>query len=507
MEALILVVRLSLVAVFLASGAAKLIDRKAFARSLAEFGLPLPLIPPVSVTLPLFEVGIGATLLADDVAWWAAIAGACLLAVFVGVIGWNLRRGRKPSCRCFGAIGSGPVGRTTVARNTALLFAAGLLVAEQPGRIGNAVSWTTTLTWRDGVALALVVVGLAVLAAQSWLMFQLLAQSGRLLSRLDALEGRIGTVAWHPQNTSNHGLLIGQEGPALIVNGTLGQRLQLPRPYEDDKPALLAFMDPGCGPCEALLPEIATWQSEYADRFRLIVISQGSAEANRLRAAKHGIYEVFVQTAREVSDAYHIGVTPSAVLLASNGRIASHTALGADNIRLLVTAIVDGHAGDVSESARRIAENSAGSHKLQVGDEAPGFTVRNLAGETVTLDFKGTRTVVVFWHPDCGFCQRLLPELKSWEQHPSNAVRLVVVSAGSTASNQAMGFKASVFLDDALNVGGAFGVPGTPSALLIDEAGKVASEVAVGADPVLQLVRIPIAASVTLHPPLASYTG
>jgi hypothetical protein len=50
-----------------------------------------------------------------------------------------------------------------------------------------------------------------------------------------------------------------------------------------------------------------------------------------------------------------------------------------------------------------------------------------------------------------------------------------------------MGIISPVVLDQHFAVGRAFGANGTPSAVLVDEEGKVASEVAVGAQAVLEL--------------------
>jgi hypothetical protein len=50
-----------------------------------------------------------------------------------------------------------------------------------------------------------------------------------------------------------------------------------------------------------------------------------------------------------------------------------------------------------------------------------------------------------------------------------------------------MGLASTVVLDQQFAVGRAFGASGTPSAVLIDAEGKVASEVAVGAPAVLEL--------------------
>ena len=54
-------------------------------------------------------------------------------------------------------------------------------------------------------------------------------------------------------------------------------------------------------------------------------------------------------------------------------------------------------------------------------------------------------------------------------------------------ANKEMGLHAPVLLDRQFATGRAFGAGGTPSAVLVDKEGKVASEVAVGAPAVLEL--------------------
>jgi thiol-disulfide isomerase/thioredoxin len=104
-------------------------------------------------------------------------------------------------------------------------------------------------------------------------------------------------------------------------------------------------------------------------------------------------------------------------------------------------------------------------------------------------DFRGEETLVLFWNPGCGFCQQMLPDLKEWEANssPEDAPKLLVVSAGSEEANKQMGLTSPVVLDQQFAVGRAFGASGTPSAVLVDAEGKVASEVAVGAPAVMEL--------------------
>ena len=82
----------------------------------------------------------------------------------------------------------------------------------------------------------------------------------------------------------------------------------------------------------------------------------------------------------------------------------------------------------------------------------------------------------------------MLNDLKAWEADPpEGAPKLLVVSSGTVAENKAMGLRSTVVLDQNFSVGSAFGASGTPSAVLVDSEGKVASEVAVGAPAVLGL--------------------
>ena len=60
-------------------------------------------------------------------------------------------------------------------------------------------------------------------------------------------------------------------------------------------------------------------------------------------------------------------------------------------------------------------------------------------------------------------------------------------SAGTVEENKALGLRSTVVLDRVFNAGHAFEASGTLSAVLVDEEGNVASEVAVGAPAVLAL--------------------
>jgi hypothetical protein len=85
----------------------------------------------------------------------------------------------------------------------------------------------------------------------------------------------------------------------------------------------------------------------------------------------------------------------------------------------------------------------------------------------------------------------MLPEIKQWEAiRPEGAPKPLFISAGTEEANREMGLASTVVLDQQFAVGRAFGASGTPSAVLIDAEGKVASGVAVGAPAVLELAGV-----------------
>ena len=101
-------------------------------------------------------------------------------------------------------------------------------------------------------------------------------------------------------------------------------------------------------------------------------------------------------------------------------------------------------------------------------------------------DFKGRDTLLLFWNPKCGFCANMLPDIKAWELNRRDASpKILVISTDDVQANRAMLLQSTVLLDRNLSVGTSFGVSGTPSAILVDSNGKIASTVAAGSANVL----------------------
>lgn len=199
-----------------------------------------------------------------------------------------------------------------------------------------------------------------------------------------------------------------------------------------------------------------------------------------------------------MAQAYQAHGTPSAVLIQRDGTIGSPLAQGAEAIRTLMASVVNLPIPGALPMAAPPNGNGHGAPRppaaLRIGEAAPDFSLPDLSGQMVRLsDFRGSRTLVLFWRPSCGFCQRMLADLQAWEADPSEGVpRLLVVSTDSVESNQAMDLRSPVLLDkDGMSIGRLFGAMGTPMAVLVDEEGKIASELAAGAPAVLALAGAP----------------
>jgi peroxiredoxin/uncharacterized membrane protein YphA (DoxX/SURF4 family) len=511
MGAALLVARLVLGAVFALAGVAKLSDLEGSRRAIIDFGVPSAIAAPLGLLLPVAELSVAATLLPASTAWWGAVGALALLSVFVVGITYNLARGRKPECHCFGQLHSAPAGWKTLARNGVLAAVAGFILwaGYEGGSAGpSALSWLGALSTAQQLALLVGVLVLFLLAGQWWFLVHLLRQNGRLLVRLEAVEASLatsGSVAPSQNGTrvnQAEGLPVGSEAPEFSLSGLHGETLTLEALRYSDKPVMAVFTDPGCGPCNAMLPEVGRWQEEHAHKLTLALVSRGAVEENKTKAQEHDLSNVLLQKDWEVSESYEVRGTPSAVLISPDGNIASPVAGGAEGIRALLSYAVgerprlpmqphqhqtEGQPCPNCGKVHAAAPTVEASQK--VGEEAPEVKLPDLEGNTVELaDFRGKKTLVLFWNPGCGFCQQMLPEIKQWEENrPEGAPTLLFVSAGTEEANGDMKLSSKVMLDQQFAAGRAFGASGTPSAVLVDAEGRIASEVAVGTPAVLGL--------------------
>ncbi|MHB8577707.1 MAG: MauE/DoxX family redox-associated membrane protein, partial [Dehalococcoidia bacterium] len=423
MDAALFVARLLLAAVFVVAGITKLLDRTGTRTAVAAFGVPSWLVPAVAWLLPFTELAVAVALLPVASAWAGGIAALALLGLFSTAIAVSLARGRTPDCHCFGQVSGGPIGAETLLRNALLAVVAGFLVVQGHTHAGaDVLGHYADLAAASQASLAIALGGLAVAGAALWLLLELLAQNGRLLVRLDALEQAVsGSGAGAPAlavvptaaEAPPAGLPVSAPAPAFTLTGLFGETLTLDALRAAGRPLLLAFTDPGCGPCSALLPDVARWQRELGATVSLALISRGSIADNRAKATEHGLSQVLLQQDREVNAAYQVNGTPSAVLVRADGTIGSPLAEGAEPIKALVArtlgtplpaapqSVIPGlpvapagqpcpNCGQVHDAAPAQAPAVQG---LAVGTPAPVLQLPDLDGKPVDLaELRGQET-------------------------------------------------------------------------------------------------------------------
>ena len=327
MHVALLVARVLLVLVFSVAGVTKLADRAGSKQALVDFGVPASLAVPLGVLLPLAELAVAVALIPASTAWWGAVGALVLLLLFVVGIGVNLARGRKPECHCFGQLHSEPAGWKTLVRNGILAAVAGFVVWWGYGGAGpSAVGWLAGLSTAQLLGLGVSVVVLGMVAAQWWFLLGLLKQNGRLSMRLEALEDRL------PEEPPA-GLPLGDTAPDFELPNLQGQKLTLDALRAPGKPVLLLFSDPNCGPCTAMFADVGRWQQEYAEKLTVALVSRGEPEEHAISTSEHGLTNVLLQEDWEISDAYGVDSTPSAVLVQPDGTIASPVLEGVDAVR------------------------------------------------------------------------------------------------------------------------------------------------------------------------------
>jgi uncharacterized membrane protein YphA (DoxX/SURF4 family) len=94
--------RIFLGCVFLWAGAAKIIDPRAFARTISAYDLvPDLLLVPLAIGLPVVEILVGLAILLN-VRWGLQLVSG-LLALFLALLAYGIKKGLNVDCGCFSA--------------------------------------------------------------------------------------------------------------------------------------------------------------------------------------------------------------------------------------------------------------------------------------------------------------------------------------------------------------------------------------------------------------------
>ena len=145
-------------------------------------------------------------------------------------------------------------------------------------------------------------------------------------------------------------------------------------------------------------------------------------------------------------------------------------------IWLISSRISFGRSGGINPAATTPVKAIA-----LVGQPAPDFALKNLAGETVRLsDFKGKPVLVNFWATWCAPCRAEAPELQRAAVEYKD--KLVIIGVNMTTNDTRAQVPAFVeefdltfpiVLDETGEVSQAYQVIGLPTSIFIDQAGLI----------------------------------
>ena len=359
-----------------------------------------------------------------------------------------------------------------------------------------------------------------------WGMFQLVAQNGRLLLRVEALERHLSdlvglTLASSPSKADDDhetdGLDEIPEDEDLddatgLPTGTVLHDFELPdlagrqhlRSHWSGQRFLMIFVSPYCRHSRALLADLADLHTAPSPTWpKLLLISTGSNEENRRLVERTRLTStVLVQEEMEVGALFEVTATPMAYLVDEDGRTASTLAAGrAAILGLAACSELDGEmpllVGQPSPELLHAATTPAPVNGaryqggLDVGSLAPRFDLPGLDGGTVALDrLRGKPVMLVFTDPIGPSCDEVAPRLE--EIHRARAgLSVVLIARGDPEANRAWAARHRLTLPIGVqrhwDVSREYGLLAAPIAFLVDERGAIAAPVAVGADAILDL--------------------
>jgi uncharacterized membrane protein YphA (DoxX/SURF4 family)/peroxiredoxin len=150
------------------------------------------------------------------------------------------------------------------------------------------------------------------------------------------------------------------------------------------------------------------------------------------------------------------------------------------------------------EAHLRIAPSRAdrAAPGLSPGRPAPDFTLPGRDGRTRSLGSLlgvagGKPLLLVFSDPDCGPCADFLPELLPFDDEHASGVTLALITRESGSNGDVAAVERRlrhVLLQEGREVMEAYGVPGTPSGVLVDGGGMISSRLALGPDAIRGLL-------------------
>jgi peroxiredoxin len=146
---------------------------------------------------------------------------------------------------------------------------------------------------------------------------------------------------------------------------------------------------------------------------------------------------------------------------------------------LVASSVVD------AQPPQSVRQSVVGRGVVQVGDEAPNFILRDLAGNAVSLSqLRGKVVLLNFWATWCGPCRVEMPAMeqlyRTLSRREFEILAVSTDSQGATVTRpfqKQMGFTFPILHDSEYRVGLAYGARTIPVTFMVDRQGVVRQKI------------------------------
>ena len=121
---------------------------------------------------------------------------------------------------------------------------------------------------------------------------------------------------------------MGAHAPAFALPDLAGQMHTLEELRAPGLPVVLVFSSPGCESCQFLVPKLPALAAAHRHALTLVLISRDTIERNLAKFKDPGELPVLRQQQYEVAEDFDITTSPAAIVVGTDGRVASPLAMG-----------------------------------------------------------------------------------------------------------------------------------------------------------------------------------
>jgi thiol-disulfide isomerase/thioredoxin len=277
--------------------------------------------------------------------------------------------------------------------------------------------------------------------------------------------------------------LVGQPGPAAVLQTIDGQRIDLASFY-GKKPVYLKFWATWCVPCREQMPAFEKAYEQYGDKIAVVAVNAGYSDSEadvKSYRTQHGLHMPIVIDDGSLAAKLNLRVTPQHIVIGRDGRIEHVGHLHDKELeKALASAVNERKAANPLALAAPAPAPS--QPVLKVGDLAKGLPLPAAQGKPRAL---------MFFSPWCESylkesrpataqaCQRVREEAESLAAN--NGVEWLAVASPVWSSDKEVAefarskkSRMPMRLDKDGALFNAFGVRQIPSVVLLDKQGRVA---------------------------------